>query len=422
MEKSEKKFILFLGDLILLYLSLFLTLLIRFFNNFNFEILKEHLFPFSVLYIFWILVFYIFDLYDFSFLKSTGLRILGALTINFILSVLFFYFLPFVKITPKTNLILNTLIFGSSCFIWRLIFYYFFSIKFFKKIVVLGKGKEVEILKKEIKEKSFLGYKLVSIEEKPEIVIFANEEKNNPDFLKLIDEFLLKKIDFWNLETAYEKILEKIPLEQISKIWFLENLKEGEKKIYDRVKRIFDVVLSFLILFFTLWLWPLIALAIKIEDGGPIFYKQKRVGKDKKIFELIKFRSMIPEAEKRGSLWTEIEDRRITKVGKFLRKFHLDEIPQMINILKGDISLVGPRPERIELVEKYEKEIPYFYLRHLVKPGFTGWAQIKFKYGRSSEDYLEKFQYELYYIKNRSLILDFKILLKTFQLFFKKEQ
>jgi lipopolysaccharide/colanic/teichoic acid biosynthesis glycosyltransferase len=130
---------------------------------------------------------------------------------------------------------------------------------------------------------------------------------------------------------------------------------------------------------------------------------------------------MVKEAEKEGPKWAEIEDQRVTKVGKFLRRFHLDEIPQMINVIRGDISLVGPRPERPEFVEKLEKEIPYYNLRHIIKPGFTGWAQIKFRYARSVMDSLEKFQYDLFYIKNRSLLLDLKILLKTAQLIFKKE-
>ena len=126
-------------------------------------------------------------------------------------------------------------------------------------------------------------------------------------------------------------------------------------------------------------------------------------------------------AEKEKAIWAKKRDSRITKIGGFLRRTHLDELPQMFNILKGDISLVGPRPERPEFVKKLEKEIPHYHLRDLIKPGFTGWAQIKFRYGRSVMDSFEKFQYDLYYIKNRSLILDLGILLKTFQLFFKKE-
>lgn len=130
---------------------------------------------------------------------------------------------------------------------------------------------------------------------------------------------------------------------------------------------------------------------------------------------------MRPEAEKTtGPLWAKEKDERATKIGEFLRKTHLDELPQMINVIKGNISLAGPRPERPEFVRQLEKEIPHYHLRHIIKPGFTGWAQIKFRYGRSVMDSQEKFQYDLYYLKNRSLFLDLGILLKTFQLFFKK--
>ena len=326
------------------------------------------------------------------------------------------------------NLIFFTLLFLA----WRLSFYSLFSSHFLTKVAILGREKEVEDLKREILENSSLGYKLVPINPQKEMVeqikkdgietvIFSSEYEEDSEFLTTFYSCLPLGINFLDLATAYEEILEKIPLSQVSKIWFLENLKEGKKKIYDKFKRIFDITLAFLILTLTLPFWPLIALAIKIEDRGPVFYRQERVGKNKKIFKLIKFRSMIPEAEKEGPKWAEAEDKRITKVGKFLRRFHLDEIPQMINVLKGDISLVGPRPERPEFVEKLEKEIPYYNLRHIIKPGFTGWAQIKFRYARSVMDSFEKFQYDLYYIKNRNLFLDLKILLKTFQLFFKKE-
>jgi lipopolysaccharide/colanic/teichoic acid biosynthesis glycosyltransferase len=163
-----------------------------------------------------------------------------------------------------------------------------------------------------------------------------------------------------------------------------------------------------------------IPLLILIEDGMPIFYFQERVGKDNKVFKLIKFRSMKKDAEKSGPQWAEVADTRVTKIGKILRKLHFDEIPQLINVFKGEISLVGPRAERPEFVKILEKEIPFYYLRHIIKPGITGWAQINFGYARSIEDSLKKFEYDLYYIKNRSLIFDLKIILKTAQIWFKR--
>ena len=208
----------------------------------------------------------------------------------------------------------------------------------------------------------------------------------------------------------------------VAQTWFLENLREGEKILYDNIKKLTDLILASTLLLITFPLWLLIALAIKLEDKGPIFYRQKRIGKDKNPFSLFKFRSMRSEAEKStGPVWAQKDDSRVTKVGKILRNTHLDELPQMINVLKGELSLVGPRPERPEFVEQLEKEVPHYHIRHLIKPGFTGWAQTKFRYGRSITDSQEKLQYDLYYLKNRNPLLDLGILLKTLQFFFKKE-
>ncbi|MBI2627397.1 sugar transferase, partial [Candidatus Nomurabacteria bacterium] len=228
------------------------------------------------------------------------------------------------------------------------------------------------------------------------------------------------RVKFLDWTRAYEIIAEKIPASFINHIWFLQNIGKGEKIISDKLKRAMDILLAGFIFIITLPVWLLVGILIKLEDGGNVIYTQERVGKDRKYFLLFKFRSMKPDAEKAtGPLWAEIKDERATKIGKLLRRLHIDELPQMINVLKGDISLVGPRPERPEFVEQLEKEIPHYNLRHIIKPGFTGWAQIKFRYGRSLMDAQEKFQYDLYYLKNGSLFLDFGILLKTFQLFFK---
>jgi len=243
-----------------------------------------------------------------------------------------------------------------------------------------------------------------------------------PDSLltKNLYQCLALKIDFMNLVRAYETIIQKIPIAFVAHSWFLEwTIK---KEFYEKTKQMIDIILAGILMILTLPLWLFIALAIKLEDRGPILYFQKRIGKNKKTFLLIKFRSMIPNAEKRGAIWAKKQDIRITKVGKFLRKTHLDELPQMLNILKRDINLVGPRPERPNFVFQLEKQIPHYHLRHLIKPGFTGWAQIKFRYARTIEDSFEKFQYDLYYLKNRSLFLDLRILLKTLQLFFKSEE
>jgi lipopolysaccharide/colanic/teichoic acid biosynthesis glycosyltransferase len=155
------------------------------------------------------------------------------------------------------------------------------------------------------------------------------------------------------------------------------------------------------------------AVLIRIETKGPIFFRQKRVGLNGSVFEIVKFRSMVQNAETGEAIWAVENDSRVTRVGKIIRKLRIDELPQLWNIIKGDMSLVGPRPERPEFIEELNRVIPFYFIRHVVKPGITGWAQVNFKYGASKEDALEKLQYDLYYVKNLSFFLDARIILKT---------
>ena len=164
---------------------------------------------------------------------------------------------------------------------------------------------------------------------------------------------------------------------------------------------------------FLLFLVPIISIGNLLNNKGTLFYTQLRVGKKGEEFKIIKFRSMIPDAEKNGVVWAQNNDRRVTRFGRILRKTRLDEVPQFINVLKGEMSLIGPRPERPEFVEKLENEIPYYSMRHVVKPGLTGWAQVMHPYASTVNDQREKLMYDLYYIKERNLLLDFKIIVKT---------
>lgn len=435
MDLRSRQILLVFGDIFLLYFSLFIALSIGFWKNFSWEIFFWHLLPFSILYLLWLIIFYIFDLYSLNLIKKTSVfypRFLTSLFINLLVGMAFFYLIPIFGITPKTNLVINIFIFGILSLIWRWFFYFLFSAYFLHRVAILGKNPQGTELVEKIVSQPHLGYQVIPLDfnqdllsqietKKIDILIIAETLNSNPKLVKNLYQCLSAQIRFLDLSQAYEIICEKIPIFFINQIWFLENLQGGEKKFFDKIKRIIDLCLSFALILATLPFWPLIALAIKLEDGGPIFYRQERVGKDNRKFILYKFRSMVEEAEKEGPRWAQIKDERITKVGKFLRNTHLDEIPQLFNVLKGELSLVGPRPERPEFVEQLEKEIPHYRLRHLIRPGITGWAQIKFRYGRSISDSVEKFQYDLYYIKNRSLFLDLRILLKTFQLFFKKD-
>jgi len=423
-----------LGDIIIAYFSLLLTVVIGFWGSFSWSIFWRHFLPFSFLYFFWLIIFYAFGLYE---LTAIGKKIellprLGeSAAVNTIIGAFFFYFIPFFGITPKTNLLINIVIFTALVFLWRRLFC---QLSFYRQnVAFLGKNHLTESLIKEFNSQPHLGYRFVKFldlkkplspqlkKEKIDTMVMVSDISQNPKLTQELYKSLPLRINLVDISEIYESVFKKIPVDFIDQSWFLKNLKEGKKKIYDNVKRTEDIIFGSLIILATLPLWIIFPILIKSEDKGTVFYKQKRVGKNKKAFYLWKFRSMRPDAEKRKAKWADKKDRRVTKIGRFLRKSHLDEVPQMLNVIKGDISLVGPRPERPQFVSKLEKEIPHYNLRHIIKSGFTGWAQINFHYARNVADSHEKFQYDLYYIKNRSLLLDLSCLLKTFQIFFRRD-
>lgn len=429
-----RKILLAIGDVALLYISLVAMVFFAYLEDFNRSVFLDHFYPFNFLHIIWLLAFYVLGFYELNIFNNKPTfysRFFGGILISLITGMIFFYIIP-SGVAPKTNLLVDLFIFIILALFWRSIFHSIFSSYFQNKIVVIGSNPQSQKFAESIKENPQFGYKLSAVipidskdigaqieNKKIDTLVLAEDLEPNTPAEKNIYRFLPLKADFMDLSRAYEIIFGKIPVKSLNQVWFLENFKG--KKFYDHTKKMMDVFLSIFFLLITLPLWIIIVPAIKISDKGPVFYRQERMGKNKEKFLLIKFRSMEKDAEKHGPKWAEKEDPRITKVGKVLRKIHLDELPQLINILKGDISLIGPRPERPEFVENLEEEIPYYHLRHLIKPGFTGWAQINFRYSRSVEDSLQKFQYDLYYIKNRSLMLDIQILLKTFSLFFKEE-
>lgn len=232
---------------------------------------------------------------------------------------------------------------------------------------------------------------------------------------------LLLRTYFFGYWSGEKSILSgRVRLAELNEGWFLEVVSRRDK-LYEVVKNVIDFCsgilgLSILVIFF-----PFAALLIEVTSPGPIFYSQKRIGKDGKIFTLYKFRTMVRDAEKEGPQWAQEKDERVTSIGYFLRRTHLDELPQALNLLRGEISLVGPRPERPEFTMPLAKEIAHYHLRELVKPGIFGWAQLNFPYGDSVEDAQEKLAYDLFYIQNRSLFLDIVILLKSVKIIFLAE-
>ena len=214
--------------------------------------------------------------------------------------------------------------------------------------------------------------------------------------------------------TWLEKISGKIEVENLSPSWLVFGEGFRRSTAFIMVRRVLSVVISLIGLLCALPLFPLIMLAIRLDSKGPVFYSQTRVGKAGRTFKVVKFRTMRQDAEAaNGPQWADNNDPRVTRIGKFLRFSRIDEIPQLWCVLKGDMAFVGPRPERPEFIEQLSKEIPYYGVRHMVRPGLTGWAQVKYKYGSTVEDAREKLQYDLYYIKNASIGLDLLIMFQT---------
>jgi sugar transferase (PEP-CTERM system associated) len=247
------------------------------------------------------------------------------------------------------------------------------------------------------------------------IVVALDERRGKLPVDQLLD-CRLKGVKVEEGASFSEYITGKLTVENLrpSSLIFADGFKRSNA--IQQAKRFIDITTGLITLLLFSPLALIISLAIILDSKGPIFYRQERVGQDGRIFRLLKFRSMQVNAEENEPIWAEVNDPRVTRVGKIIRKLRLDEIPQVVNVLKGEMSFVGPRPERPFFTEKLMKEIPFYSLRHNVKPGITGWAQICYPYGASKEDALEKLKYDLYYIKHVSPFMDFTILLETLKI------
>lgn len=249
-----------------------------------------------------------------------------------------------------------------------------------------------------------------------EIVVTAANKDENSSLLQNLINCKLMGVEIFDGQSFFERMTGKLMLEDIDSTWLLFSAGFKNTIIINMAKRIIDVSASLCGLVVALPLLPMIALLVKVNSPGPIFYSQNRVGQWGTVFKLFKFRTMPVNAEEEcGAVWSQQNDQRIRPIGRFLRKWRFDEIPQLFNILRGDMSLIGPRPERPEFVESLSKAIPHYAKRHFIKPGLTGWAQVRFPYGSSIEDSYEKLRYDLYYFKNMSPVLDTIIFLKTFK-------
>jgi len=436
---TVKKAALLCGDLAILICALALTLLVRYGLQTLPESLKTHIGPFIPIIILWVLVFYLGDLYHPKtlrdqkvFLKTLALTVVIAGGVS---AIAFYLFSTFFKLTPKTNLAIFSAFSFLLIYLWRKGVLSIFSSGALPT-AVFGSSPLIQKIVHYIKENPQSGFKIAAWIPKPDqekleqevkksgarVVVFEDKlGRNLPVFLQSIFKLLHLEITLINHKTFFEMIFDRVPLKELDENWFVENIAT-RRPFYDRAKRAVDLLMGIVLFVVLLPLSAVIALSITLSSRGPVLFTQKRTGKNGEEFTLYKFRTMRNNNnDPSWKPWTEPNDSRITRAGKILRGTHLDEIPQLMNIIKGNISFIGPRPEKVELANQY-RSLPYYDIRHTIKPGLTGWAQINFKPSASLEEAYEKLCYDIYYVENRSLFLDILIILKTIRHLFSFNQ
>ncbi|MEK7607513.1 MAG: exopolysaccharide biosynthesis polyprenyl glycosylphosphotransferase [Patescibacteria group bacterium] len=425
--------LLLLGDAFFFVISLWLALFLRYRESPDGDVFFAHLAPFSLLFIVWIIVFFITGLYDKQnvVLKSRlPIYLFQGQVANSIIAVIFFYFIPWFGISPKTTLFVYLIISLILIIWWRVYGYSIFVPKVREKVILIGEGIEVRELRQEIENNPQYNINIIStidlgsanwdsvlrnIDQSGASIVaidFHNDKVGR--ILPSLYNLIFRRLRFIDIDEIYEEIFDRVPLSLIKHTWFLQNISTSPKIVYDILKRIMDVTVALILGIISLVFYPFVALAIKLEDGGSVFILQNRIGENNKLIRIRKFRSMTMTAQDKNGT---ADSQSITPVGFFIRKTRIDELPQLWNVVRGDLSLIGPRPELPQFVKIYEREIPFYAVRHLIKPGLSGWAQLYHqtppKFETSNEDTKMKLSYDLFYIKNRSLLLDLNIALKT---------
>ncbi|MCB9818084.1 sugar transferase [Candidatus Nomurabacteria bacterium] len=438
-ERARELFILVVGDIIVFNVALWLTLLVRYFELPTMDRLDAHIPPFLTFTAVWLVIFFILGLYD----KHTNLlkkllvsRILYAQSINVFVAGILFFVIPF-GITPKTNLVLYLIISSILLTAWRLRVIPLLSPKQRHKALLIADGKEAVELADEINNNDRYNYYFVRIideqtltqtvdfekkilslmeREKIELVVVDPRGDAIKTFLPVLFDlsFLHFAFTFLDFNRLYEDTFDRVPVSMLQYEWFITNISQSKTAIYDVVKRTIDVLGSVFLMIPAGLAFPFVALAIKLEDRGQLFYTTTRVGQFNKQIKIFKFRTKNGADVGSQALSSDLVD---TKVGLFLRKTRIDELPQLFNVLKGDLSFIGPRPEMPALAEVYAKEIPYYNTRHFLKPGLSGWAQINNydvpRGGVDVERTIAKLSYDLFYLERRSILLDLQIAFKT---------
>lgn len=440
---SERKLLLRLFDVFFILLSVYVGS--KYYNFTYLDVNSILIYGwFAVLLIYYWLFGEIFQLYNLK-VSSNGFLVVRSIFITSSITTLIYVFSPYITPSLPENrlqVVYFFLLITIPVVIWRFMYIWIlFSPKYFKTVIVIGHSSKAERLIELIQFKNFHNIASYISNEKisglknfynvndvelsdliyknnvSEIVLstsgFSTDtiDKLNKQLIQLFEE----GINIKSFETYYEEVTDRVPKEYLDHNFYkrINFSKNNDNRFYLFTQRILDIIISSLGLLFFIAFTPLIFLGNLLGNRGSLFYTQKRVGHNGKEFKIFKLRSMVKNAEQDGAVWAQKNDKRITSFGKFLRTTRLDELPQFYNILKGEMSVIGPRPERPIFVEDLKKQIPFYAIRHVVRPGLTGWAQVNYPYANTLEEQETKLRYDLYYIKERSPFLDFKILIKT---------
>ena len=443
---SERKILLRIFDIV--FTLTFLYLLSTFFDFDYFTITKENWTWVFVLVIYLLIFGTVFELYDLQ--KSSKIyKVIPSIILTVSVTVLFYFLTPvFTPFLPDNRLQILFFYFAIllAIFIWRWSYITFIaSPRFYKNVLIVGETSNMEYIinvfkdsdphykivgfincernkKDKVKLKGIIEYnpkqiyQIIKDENIAEIVIATyNSENITSEIYQDLITLLEGGFPIKEYTQVYEELTQRVPVQFVGKDFYkyFPFSRSNQNKMYLLFNHFIDLLISVSGILTGCLLLPFIVLGNLIANRGPLFYIQERIGSNGTLFKIIKFRTMVKNAEKNGAVWAKKGDARITPFGKFLRNSRLDEMPQFLNILKGEMSLIGPRPERPYFVRELSQTLPFYETRHIIKPGLTGWAQVNTRYGSSSSDSLIKLQYDLYYIKHRSFFLDINILIRT---------
>jgi sugar transferase (PEP-CTERM system associated) len=445
---NARTLLLLLAEALLLFGSVVVAAYLRLgADGAQYELIERHgLLKAAVAALFCLSAFYLYDLYDFVVMhdrRELVLRLMQALGLAWVALAVLFYMVPEMVLGRGVSLIALPLALALMVG-WRVSIHWLLGHpRIGERILIVGSGESAIEIAREVLERPDAGYRVIGfVASTPElvgksilnprvvgltsdlteivkregvdrIIVAMGERRGQFPTEQLLDLSLSGDVAIEECASFYERLTGRVHLDMLRPSWLIFSSRGRQARLSALARTLLHRGVALVGAILSLPIAILTAILIKLESPGPVLYSQERVGKNGRPFTLLKFRSMRADAEKDGPVWARSNDDRVTRVGRIIRKIRVDEIPQFWNILKGEMNFVGPRPERPHFVAQLAEEIPYYEQRHLVPPGLTGWAQIKYPYGSSVEDARQKLQYDLYYIKNQNLMLDAVILFET---------